>query len=227
MFNNYSIKQIQDLLSQSKSYKEFFSKIGYENVSGGYRYRTLRQYINQNNLDVSHMTNKRYLTSSNSSKRNIEVYLNNEYPISSYNLKNRLLKENLIESKCSKCKNTEWCDEPIPLQLDHIDGNSSNNNLSNLRMLCPNCHAQTDTYCGKNKTRNVCITCGNTAKSGSKYCTNVQCKPKIEREKKSSYSTEEIYNIFIENNSNYTATSKIVGISDNAIRKRLKNWQAR
>lgn len=63
MFNNYSIKQIQDLLSQSKSYKEFFSKIGYENVSGGYRYRTLRQYINQNNLDVSHMTNKRYSAS--------------------------------------------------------------------------------------------------------------------------------------------------------------------
>lgn len=224
MFENYSVTQIQELLLQSKSYKDFFSKLGYENVSGGSRYRSLRQYIEVHKLDVSHMTNKRY-ASSNVAKRDIESYLNNEYPITSYKLKNRLLKENIIQPICTKCKNTEWCGQPIPLQLDHIDGNSNNNNLSNLRLLCPNCHAQTDTYCGKNKPRNKCITCGNNAKAGSKYCTDEKCKPKIEREKKSSYSTEEIYQIFLDNNSNYTATSKIVGISDNAIRKRFKNLQ--
>ena len=226
MFNNYSVSQIQELLLESKSFRDFFSKLGYEKVSGGYRYKVLRQYINTHELNVSHMTNEKY-SSKSSSKRNIEEYLNNEYPISSYNLKNRLLKENIFEAICEKCKNVEWCGEAIPLQLDHIDGNSNNNNLTNLRLLCPNCHAQTDTYCGKNKHRNLCVTCNNVAKSGSKYCNNAECKPKVERDKKSAYSTEEIYQIFLDNNSNYTTTAKIVGISDNAIRKRFKNLQAR
>lgn len=53
--------------------------------------------------------------------------------------------------KCMMCANSEWMGKPIPLQLEHEDGNSENNDLKNLKLLCPNCHAQTPTYCGKNK----------------------------------------------------------------------------
>jgi hypothetical protein len=56
--------------------------------------------------------------------------------------------------KCFTCENTEWNDKPIPIQLDHIDGNHENNSEENLRLLCPNCHAQTDTYAGKNVNKN-------------------------------------------------------------------------
>ncbi len=52
--------------------------------------------------------------------------------------------------KCQLCYRTEWNDKPIPIELDHIDGNSNNNVRENLRLICPNCHAQTDTYKGKN-----------------------------------------------------------------------------
>lgn len=53
--------------------------------------------------------------------------------------------------KCSSCENTHWLGVKIPIELDHIDGNHKNNNLENLRLLCPNCHAITPTYKSKNK----------------------------------------------------------------------------
>ncbi len=54
---------------------------------------------------------------------------------------------------CSKCNLTTWNNLPIPLEVDHIDGCAANNKLTNLRLLCPNCHAQTPTAKGKNKGR--------------------------------------------------------------------------
>lgn len=46
-----------------------------------------------------------------------------------------------------------WAGKPIVLHLDHINGVRNDNRLENLRWLCPNCHSQTDTYCGRNKSR--------------------------------------------------------------------------
>lgn len=53
--------------------------------------------------------------------------------------------------KCVSCNIAEWNNKPISLHLDHIDGNSDNNIPSNIRLLCPNCHSQTETFCGRNK----------------------------------------------------------------------------
>ena len=52
---------------------------------------------------------------------------------------------------CSACGLSSWLDKPIPLEVEHKDGNSQNNRPENLCLLCPNCHAQTDTYKGKNR----------------------------------------------------------------------------
>lgn len=64
--------------------------------------------------------------------------------------KNRLIKANLIEYKCSCCGITEWNGKPLTLQLHHINGNNRDNRLENLTFLCPNCHSQTDNFSGKN-----------------------------------------------------------------------------
>jgi len=53
--------------------------------------------------------------------------------------------------RCERCRLEEWMGEPIPLELDHINGDTDNNSAENLRLLCPNCHAQTETYKGANK----------------------------------------------------------------------------
>lgn len=65
-------------------------------------------------------------------------------------LRERLIDEGFLPRCCSGCGLERWHRRPIPLELDHIDGDRSNNRLENLRLLCPNCHAQTDTYRGRN-----------------------------------------------------------------------------
>jgi endogenous inhibitor of DNA gyrase (YacG/DUF329 family) len=63
------------------------------------------------------------------------------------------VKRYLIEKhgeNCAECgQGSTWNNKPLMLQLDHIDGNSDNNYLGNLRLLCPNCHTQTDTFGSK------------------------------------------------------------------------------
>jgi 5-methylcytosine-specific restriction endonuclease McrA len=66
-------------------------------------------------------------------------------------LRLRLLSENIFEHKCYSCGLSEWLGVPIPIELEHIDGDSKNHIITNLTLLCPNCHALTDTYRGKNK----------------------------------------------------------------------------
>ena len=59
-----------------------------------------------------------------------------------------------FKKECSICALGEiWEDKPLTLQLDHKDGDNSNNEISNLRFLCPNCHTQTKTYGSKNKSK--------------------------------------------------------------------------
>ena len=63
--------------------------------------------------------------------------------------------ETLFGSACSVCGITEHNSKPIKCQVDHINGDSTNNKLENLRLLCPNCHSQTDTFAGRNKGKNM------------------------------------------------------------------------
>jgi 5-methylcytosine-specific restriction endonuclease McrA len=78
-----------------------------------------------------------------------------EHPsFQTYKLKNRLLKEGILIYKCAICGINSCNNKQLSLELDHIDGNRVNHTLPNLRLLCPNCHAQTDTYRSKNRFSN-------------------------------------------------------------------------
>ena len=83
--------------------------------------------------------------------RDVEEYLSNKAPMQSDKLKVRLLNEGYLEPKCAICGIGRWLDEEVPLQLDHKNGNKEDNNLKNLRLLCPNCHALTPQYRLKNE----------------------------------------------------------------------------
>jgi hypothetical protein len=68
-------------------------------------------------------------------------------------LKRRLIAAGLKDGRCEICHLTEWLDQPLSLDLHHVNGDKNDNRLENLQILCPNCHRQTDTFGGKNKRR--------------------------------------------------------------------------
>ena len=146
----YTELKLKNAVKSSYSYRQVLLKLNVRPFGGNYD--VLRKAIKHFNLDISHFTGQ----SSNKGKlfgpkRPIEDYLSNKYTITTHKLRKRLIKEGIFKHKCSNCNKTKWLNNPIPLELDHINGNNKDNSLKNLRLLCPNCHALTSTYRGKNR----------------------------------------------------------------------------
>ena len=145
----YSEEELRTAVANSGSLRQVLQKLNL--VEAGGNYSTTKNRIKSLNIDTSHFHGRLWNKGKTTGpKRPIEEYLNNDYKIGSNTLRKRLIREGLKEHKCECCGIIEWCGQPTPLELDHIDGDHYNNNLDNLRVLCPNCHAQTDTYRGRN-----------------------------------------------------------------------------
>lgn len=136
---------LKKAIEQYKSYAGVLKHFGLKPL--GSNYRTIKNKIKKYNIDISHFTgqghNKGKIIGP---KRTITEYLNNNYFIKSYNLKRRLFIEGYKQKKCENCGLSEWMGVGIPLELDHIDGDNQNNNINNLKILCPNCHSLTPTF---------------------------------------------------------------------------------
>lgn len=80
-------------------------------------------------------------------------YLANSVDIQTNKIRKKILAEGIKEHRCECCGLTTWLGQPIPLEVHHKDGDRSHNELDNFELLCPNCHAFTDSYRGKNSRK--------------------------------------------------------------------------
>ncbi len=148
--HRYTVEQMIEAIQTSTSIRQVLLKLGLSGQGG--TYKVVHKFIAKYNIDISHFKGQGWNKGENfGPKRPIEDYLSNKYQITSHRLRLRLIQERYFDHRCYKCSNTEWNDQPIPLELEHLDGNHDNNSLSNLTLLCPNCHAQTKTYCRSKK----------------------------------------------------------------------------
>ena len=150
--HKYSERDLRRAVKESTSLRQVLVKLHVAPYGGNYE--VLKKALTYFQIDTSHFTGQSWNKGKSvGPRRPIESYLTNSAPIQSYRLKNRLLKERLFEHRCMNCKSTTWLGKPIPLELDHINGDRNDNRLVNLRLLCPNCHAFTSTYRGKNRSK--------------------------------------------------------------------------
>lgn len=153
MKRKYTDQQFIESVQKSFSIAEVLSTLGLAPAGGSYK--LFHRRVKILNLDTSHFTGQGHLKN----KKNVwnvgmpldQILIKDSAYSNTSNLRKRLIKEGIFENKCERCGINSWQSEELTLHLDHIDGNNTNNSLDNLRLLCPNCHSLTPTYCGKNK----------------------------------------------------------------------------
>lgn len=146
----FSNSQLIEAIKDSSSIRQVLSKLGL--VEAGGNYTTIKKRILSLGIDISHFTGKGWKKEKHFptfSPKPLSELLQKGVYYQSYKLKKRLFAEKLKFPICENCLLTEWVGKPIPLELDHINGDKTDNRLENLKILCPNCHALTNTYRGK------------------------------------------------------------------------------
>jgi hypothetical protein len=144
------------VIAESISIGDVLRKLGLRPAGGNYA--VFKRRVRSLGIDTSHFRGKGHLKGRNHgwARRTPlkELLVSNCVSgVTTSKLKTRLLLKGLLQRRCYRCGLTEWLGQAIPLELEHVNGDRSDNRLENLTLLCPNCHALTSTYRGKNKRR--------------------------------------------------------------------------
>lgn len=221
--NKYSREYIESIVKECKTISDFCRKLGFQPRGGNYK--LFYRYVQEYNLDISHFTG---YTPHSKKTRSDEYLCENSYKITSNRLLKKLIEEGKKEVKCECCGLSEWNGKQIPLELHHINGDHHDNRFENLMAICPNCHAQTDNYCGRGRKwkkgetqQRFCQECGKEISVSSKSGLCVKCQHKLMR--KTEWPTKEKL-IELNNKHSKVKIGKMFGVSDNAVRKWLKYY---
>ncbi|MGW1499500.1 HNH endonuclease signature motif containing protein [Streptomyces mirabilis] len=152
-FEHEGVRWTKDILeaavSASTNMCEVLRRLGLEVVGGHHTHISRR--IKTYGIDTSHFRQSSRTGRGHPSRTSPEALLVEQNPITARRMPSNRLKKAMkstgVPMRCALCgTDPVWLGEPLPLEVDHIDGNWRNNRIENLRLLCPNCHSTTDTY---------------------------------------------------------------------------------
>lgn len=229
ILNDFTPEELQNLLDTSDSLAHVLRRLELSPCGGNYI--TLKSRIKKYNLDLSKINKNRSELYSRTCKRthkDMKIQLQDVFDgkvefNNSWRLLQRLFNEGYKECKCEECGITEWNGKPIVFHLHHKDGNHCNNRFENLQVLCPNCHSQTDNYCGKKKKKFK----SQKVRKEKSASIKKELKPKKIKIPKESKKPKEqkVLPISREDlkrriyNESFLSIAGEYGVSDNAIRK--------
>lgn len=143
-----SEEKFAQLVIESRSFQDLAQKIGYEKTGGGTQ-SSLKQAVKERGLDTSHFLGQAW----NKNNYDYSSFTKNQPKKNGKNIANPLI--HLRGRKCENCGLETWLNQPINLEVHHINGDRSDNSLENLQLLCPNCHSYTETFCRKTKNEMI------------------------------------------------------------------------
>ena len=152
MRQNRTKAEFENAVKQSNSIAGVCRHLGIKACGGNYR--IVHNAIEKYSLDTQHFTGQGWnkgLAFKPFKEKPLKEILVADSSYQSFKLKRRLLQDNIKQHICEHCGLSEWQGNPIPLELHHINGDNRDNRLDNLTLLCPNCHALTESYRGRNK----------------------------------------------------------------------------
>lgn len=149
-WENFSKEELEQFVKESYSYAELCRKCGYNDRSGNAT-KSIKNMVEYYNFDISHFKGQNW----NKNNFNYERFEYGRAIKSSEAIKAIAF---IRGYQCERCKLSNWFEEPITLELHHIDGDNLNNELQNLQILCPNCHSQTENWRGRNISNKEPIT---------------------------------------------------------------------
>ncbi len=212
------------IVKESFTITECLRKLGL--VNKGRNNKTFLDRVKEQNISIDHIRRNSSIVGGNNKKIPLENYLVEGREIHGSLIKKRIVEAGLMKDECAVCGQLPiWNGKPLSLELDHINGNRFDNRIENLRIICPHCHSQTDTFRGRankgkkhySETKKYnCIDCESEVTCGAERC--VPCSKlnqrKVERPDKETLLAD-IAEL------GYSGTGRKYGVSDNAVRKWL------